>query len=79
MKIKLFYVEFLPSCLGAWDREWYATRKEADAAFTRKRAEGFSTRVEGTQGALEHVTRIEVELTPQGVLDFARHYAVDRG
>jgi len=78
--IQLWYVEFVSGNLGIWDRSWHATKKEAYDQMIWLTEQGYSTdRDDGSFGSLTPVKFVEVALTLEGVLAFARNFAVDTG
>ena len=77
-KVTLHYVEFCMNNIGVWDRSWRATKKEIKAEFKRLKDEGCSTDTDnGEWGSLNEPDTVDVKLTPEGVLEFARNFAVD--
>lgn len=80
MIANLWYVELVSNGLGIWDKEWYATRSEASARFKELQQKGYSTRTcDGGQGSLVAPRMEKIELTPEGVLQFANNFAIDTG
>lgn len=81
MKATLWYVEFVENGLGIWDRAWFATKEEAEAGRQVLLASHGGQRQEltGAYGDVDVVQSVEVELTPEGVLEFAREFAIDGG
>lgn len=80
MTTTLWTFEFCRNSIGVWDRQWHATREQAEAARAEMIREGFDpSRQDGEYGALGDVHDVSINLSRAGVLDFARTYAVDNG
>lgn len=86
MKVTLYYFEFVPNGLGIWDRMWSLTEGEAKddrANLVGGAYADYYTIVEddeldGTEGQVSGIRSIEVELTPEGLRNFANRFAVDQ-
>lgn len=75
--VTLYFIEFVHNNLGIWDREWFLTQPEAQAAYEAKLEEGFTPKDTGDEGALRGPCQHTVELSAQGLLRFANRFAVD--
>lgn len=81
----LWYFEFCISNIGIWDRCWATSKRKLDEARRNLRDinSGIDRKItpddelDGGYGQNSGARSVEVELTPQGVLDFAERYAVD--
>lgn len=80
--VTLYNFEFVANNMGIWDREWFATREEAEAARQAKIEKLGSTNdpdnLSGEYGEVSLVCFTTVELTAEGVLDFAANFAVQQ-
>ncbi len=79
----LWYVEYCSNRLGVWDRRWFTSKAEAEEGYYEAceyhGREPFDPEFvpTGEYGDVCEPEPVEVELTAQGVLDFARRFAVD--
>lgn len=77
--VELFSFDYADSNLGAWSRDWFLTKSEAEKARAAKiEALGVAPddmEMDGSYGDVEEVTSITIELTPEGLLDFVERHA----
>jgi hypothetical protein len=83
--VTLCYFEFCNNNMGVWDREWFLTREEAETA-RQARADSMGTEpgddaeeedLCGEYGDVSEVLDEPVTLSAEGLLAFARNFAVD--
>jgi hypothetical protein len=84
--VTLCYFEFCSNNMGIWDREWFLTREEAEKA-RQERADSMGTEpgdanaeeedLCGEYGDVSEVLDEPVTLSAEGLLAFARNFAVD--
>jgi hypothetical protein len=76
----LFYIEYVNNALGIWVKDWFLTRAEADASHASMIVAGYISvdidNLSGSEWELSPVGSVEIELTPEGVLNFANEYAL---
>lgn len=83
--VRLYYFEFVSNSLGIYDRCWFLTEAEAEQERLRMiREDGYHEPEHGFMtGEIyeidESVGFEDVEFTPEGLLSFANHWAVDLG
>ena len=80
-KVTLYTYSFCTSNLGVWDRAWFLTKAEAQAAFEVRALEMGKNpkKLSVDDQELSGVSPVEVPLTARGLFDFANNYAVDTG
>lgn len=74
----IFYVEHVPGDLGFFDKVWFMTRPQADAAVQNmidKQGYWLTDEPEGRYHEVMRPVSVIVPLTPEGVLDFAKDHA----
>jgi len=82
--VSLCYFEFCSNNMGIWDREWFLTHEEAERA-RQERAKSMGTSLDNTDeddlsgeyGDISDVRDETVTLSAEGLLGFARNFAVD--
>ena len=79
--ITLWCVEYVGNNIGLWSADWFDTREAAHARMTELAARPgwrifYEGDAQGEYGDILPVAAETVELTPQGVLKFARNHAV---
>ncbi len=84
MKVTLWTFEFCINNIGVWDRMWALSADELETkrGQLRDMIDDHITPddlLDGSCGQHSTPARVEVELTPRGLLNFAEEYAVDRG
>ena len=80
----LCYFEFCNNNMGIWDREWFLTHEDAEQA-RKARADDMGTNLDdsdeedrsGEYGEISEVREEVVTLSAEGLLEFARNFAVD--
>lgn len=86
-KVTLYFFEYCDNNLGIWNRAWALTKEAAEESReeTAKRL-GVEDDYKpdeviggdsGDYGDILPVDSVEVELTPEGILNFANNYAVE--
>lgn len=75
--VTLYYIEFVDNGIGVWDKQWFATKEEAEAEYDRKiREDEYDPELDdGSEGGISGPHDVEIQLTPPGLLDFANEYA----
>lgn len=76
-KTTIWYVEYVPNRHGYWDKQWFGTEREAQEFYDNKVAEGYDPDSDkcGEYGDIEEPTPVHIDMTLQGVLNFAGRYA----
>jgi hypothetical protein len=84
-KVTLWRINHVPGVMGVWDQAWFATEEEARLVFEDMLSTGRYQLADeedggpdGSQGDIEEPESVDVDVTPEGLLEFARHYACDQ-
>ena len=77
-KTTIWYVEYVPNNAGYWDKQWFATEKEAQAFYDRLVASGEydpDSDKCGEFGDIEEPTPVTIELAKEALVKFCNTYA----